>query len=442
MNKTTCFEIVLVVLICFVWLGPLFLSLRRREFSVIHPSTIFPLWVIIEILVSMTEHWFGWKNYALGRNLIHGLRLTTRSYYCYDDLFLNPLLIVFLTGFTYHYGVFKGCGRFASERMDGIYITERFKSVVPRNTMNLFIVGIVFSLICIAPFILFGQDSGFFWAAALIYASNFIPVLWYNQHNKTGILFVSMGLLIIGIRGSKGDYIYYLLPLFLFNYRSLFFGQQGIKIVVGRIIFFIRKIRFIRLLLIGVIIVALVYGTKRIFTSRGIALEETPFIYEILKREYSFEVFSILVHEISPLGEISKGSWIYYELIEMLPGVLGVEKFHVGQKVARDFLPDDYAIIPEAGFGRFFLFDFYHDFGWIGAIFGGWFFGFFFGRIYKYALSKTYKMKVLWPLIAYLPIPIYSEMWVNGAISYYLIHVMIGSFVIWMIARLSTINVI
>jgi hypothetical protein len=431
MNKIMTFEVILVALNCIVWLGPLCIALTRRTISLIHPSSIFPLFVTVSILVSMTEHWFGWS----GRAFIHGLRITTRTYYLQHDFFLIPLFIVLLAGLVYHYGVYRGCGRVVSKNIDRIHLTGHLKSVPPKYTIQLFFIGVIFFLMCTVPFVLFGQGRGFFWAAALVYAFVFIPVLLYNQRNGMGLLFLFLGFLIVGIRVSKGDYIYYLLPLILFNQESLF-----LKLFKKE--FFMNKIKIIKSLLLATAIIVVIFGTFKMAELRGESLEGISLPQRIISREYGFEVFSILVDKNDPMGNISNGSWLLLEFIEAIPSVLGIEKVQIGHEVARVFLPKDYAVLPEAGFHRFFLFSFYHDFGWIGAILGSCLLGFVFGRLYKLALNKTYKKKVLWPLIIYLPIPVYSELIVNGAIAYVLIHIVFGSLIVWMIARLSTVDMV
>ena len=432
MNKTLLLEIILVSLNSVTWLGPLCLAIYRRSVSLIHPSSIFPLFVVTSVMVAMTEHWFGWS----GRGLIYGLRLTTKTYrYHYTDLFLLPLLIVLIAGLAYHYGVLRGCGRIVSGHIDRIHIAEYLRSVEPKYSILLFFVSFCFALLCVLPYILFGQERGFFWTIALFYALNFIPILLYGQRKSMGLIFLFLCLPLLGLRGSKGDYIYFLLPFFLFYQESLLFGLDGKK-------FFKKRIKFANSLIFALLIVVGLLGTIQIYESRGESFVDATLVKKIFSREYGFEVFSILVKDSNPIGNFSNASWLFDEFKDALPSFLGFEKKFMSHEVAQVFLPEDYSYIPDAGFYRFFLFAFYRDFGVIGAILGSWLIGFIFGRLYKIALIRTYRYKVFWPLIVYLPIPVYAEMLVNGTISYGLIHVAIGSSVVWLTILLSRQDVV
>jgi len=423
-------EILLVLVNLVIWQGPAAVSIRRRTFSLLHPSSVFPLLVSISMLVALTERWFNWA----GRGDYPGLRITTRFFNYDSEFFILPLAILAVAGLTYFLGIRLALGRVVSGDGDMIHLRNDMPFVPREFDSQLVPVALISAVICMMPFILFGQGYGFFWAGALVYAFNFIPALMYQQKARWGTIFLVLGLIAVGIRGSNGDFIYYFLPLLIFSqFKPLI--RKGRLNIMGAVLLVV---------LVGVLIT----GTVRMYQERGYWYEEDSdenLVSKIMVREYGFEVFSILIHESSPWGNafgISPyGSWFVQEVKEAVPSFMGMEKLRMGQEVAKAVMPFDYSYLPDAGFYRFFLFSFYYDLGWPGALAGSMSLGLVFGSAYRYALRKTEHLGVVWPLFVYLPIPVYSEMVVNGAISYGLIHVGIAAITIWLIARVTMLNV-
>ena len=416
-------EIFLVLLVCIVWLGPLFLSIKRKTISLIHPSSMFPLFVTINILIVMMEHWIGWS----GRGLFSGIRLTTQRQHNVDNFFIIPLVIVCVSGIAYFLGIFVGCKRVVPSLNDRIHITRNFKTVPKQFSTQLIWLCVIFSILSLIPFAIFGGGRGYFWAVALVYVFNFIPVLICNQKMSVGLIYLVLGLIVVGLRHSKGDFIYYILPLVIFNQGSLLIKKHRINIYRG--------------LIIGIVSVAVVFGTIRIHKIRGEWFEGASLAKKIIVREYGFEVFSILVNESRSLGNLFNGSfsksWVLEEEKEALPSFLGVRKIRPGNEVAKQFLPLDYAKLPDAGFSKFFLFPFYYDFGWIGAFVGSFFLGFVFSFLYNFALKKTIQYNILLPLIIYLPVPVFAEMIAGGSFAYAQVHIIMNSLMIFAIGILS-----
>jgi hypothetical protein len=416
-------EVLLYGLNLVVWLGPLFLSAWRRTVSLIHPSAYFPIYLIFTVSVAMTEHWFNWSN----RSLTPGIRHETRIYQDLPGFYSIPLLILILVGIAYHAGVHKGCGRAVAGKIDRIHLMERFRSV--RGTRNsLSFVAIILSVICIVPFALLGQESGFFWTLGLLYAFALIPILMMSQWKLLGYLMWFLGLPAMFLLDSKGNFIYYVLPLVLFYQGTLFY--KGKKFQPFKI-----------LILIGILTIVSL-GTKYLTIRRGEYLEDLPLIYNIAVREYGFEIFAILVKKISWVGQFFKESWIFLELTEIIPSaILPFEKVRAGVKVAYVFLPYDYNPRWNVGFNRFFVFAAYHDFGLFGAIIFSFFFGWLLGRIYRSALKQTYNKKVLWPLVAWLPVPLYAQYTSIGNIPFFLIFSGFGVLIVYLFSVFSRLRV-
>jgi hypothetical protein len=156
---------------------------------------------------------------------------------------------------------------------------------------------------------------------------------------------------------------------------------------------------------------------------RGADLRERGLVAHVLLREYGFEVFALLVDRDERDRVARDGSWLWGEVKEALPGGLGLGKRRLGTLVARQYLPEDFEIIPEAGFNRFFLFPFFHDLGYLGVPLGGLLMGLGLAWPYERLRRLAVERRELWPLILYLPLPVYGELLVNGGFSYAAVHV-------------------
>jgi hypothetical protein len=424
--KTSYLELGLVAANLIIWLAPAAISLKRRAFSLLHPAIIIPFLVVLSVMVAMSERWFNWT----GRGDMPGIRITTRYFNQEPDFFIMPLFILALAGMAYMAGVRIGCGRVAPTSTDRLPLLRQLPFVPGKMGAQLVPVCVLAAVICMAPYLVFGQGYEFFWAGALLYAFNFIPAMVYRQNARWGLVFLVLGLSAVGLRGAKGDFIYYFLPLLMLFQGSLFVIR--------------RKHLLRRLLLIALIGVALVGGTIRMLEERDFWTEDdtgVSFVQKILVREYGFEVFGIVVHESSLWGnafsESPYGSWTLQEAKEAIPSFLGIEKIRMGQEVAREFMPLDSAYLPDAGFYRFFLFPFYYDFGWIGAVGGAFGIGALLGLGYRLALSRSLRLGLSWPLFVYLPVPVYSELLLNGAYSYAIIHIGAAMAMTLLIAKLT-----
>ncbi len=108
---------------------------------------------------------------------------------------------------------------------------------------------------------------------------------------------------------SKGNFIYHLLPLVLFLQKGLWQKRRG-------------HLSPRRLALIGGILVIVGAGTTFLTERRGESIEGASVLYNIIVREYGFEVFAILVHKVEPLGRVGEQSWFGLELAEMVPAAM------------------------------------------------------------------------------------------------------------------------
>lgn len=357
------------------------------------------------------------------RSLDKGLRIETRLYENSPYFFIEPLLINILVGLAYHIGLYKALGRIVASEADRIHLTQNLK-FVRSGRLKLTIITGVISILCLLPYFYFGQGSGYFWTLGFLYTYSFLPIVLMNQWKPAGLFLWFLGLPAMFLLSSKGNFIYHLLPLIIFYQGSLLFSGSRLNI---------RKT-----ILFALILAIVVFGTKQLTITRGEYSEKLPLLYNILVREYGFEVFAILVHKVSWMGQFSEGSWSVLEIMEMIPsGLLPWTKERAGVKVAELFLPNDSYELGGAGFNRFFSFALYHDFGWGGAVAGGLMVGFLFGALYRSALRVSFRKKVLWPLLVYLPIPVYSQYISTGSFAFAVIFSAISSLVILVVSILA-----
>lgn len=393
-----------------IWGGPFLAALRRRRVNLLHPSGFLSLYVIFVEGVALTEHWFGWSMRPGG----HGLRIQIRQYQDEFWFYLIPLGILALVGVAFHAGVFLATRRLTPGPHDRFYLDSGFRTVGAGGG-PLFLWAALLSIpICLLPFILFGEDSGFFWTVPLFYAANFLPLTVSLQDRRLGFALLLLGVPLLGLRGSKGDFIYYLLPWILY-YQGHLLRVRG-------------RFRLRRLLLVAAVLPLVIAGTAEVAKQRGEWAEDTDsvtgtVVSKVITREYSFETFALLVHAIPFRGNLGEGSWIWREVTELVPGsLLTEEKTRASQEVARRFLPDEYAVLPDAGFYSFFAFPFYHDFGVVGTVLTGALIGFAIASFYRWALARAWSLRALWPVLLYLPVVVYTQMFVNGALAFFLTH--------------------
>lgn len=420
MPTTTAIEVALVLLNAICWLGPLLVAARRRTVSLLHPSAAFPLYTVFTILVTMTEHWFGWS----GRWDAPGLRLQTLEYQHLPWFFVEPLVLVSLVGVAFHLGSWMATGRLVAGGADTLHLDEEFTDE-SWGRLRLLFLAAVGSGLCVLPWLLFGQESGFFWTVGFMYAYSFIPVVLMTRWKAAGWILWFAGMPALTLLDSKANFIYHAFPL-------AFYFQQRLLVVRGRI-------RAGSLLLLAIIVAIVSVATKELTVRRHEYVEGVPVIHNVLVREYGFEVFAILVHEVRWTGELAeRGSWLALEAAELIPSALSrTVKQRAGVVVAKNFMPQDYEYLErdsgdsaEAGFYRYFAFGFYHDLGWIGAIAGGALCGGLFGAIYRRALRRADAARSPGPLLVYLPIPVYCQYFATGNFAFAVIFTAIASFVI------------
>jgi len=410
--------------LCF-WAGPFLVAWRRRQASLLHPNGIFALYVVFTEAVALSEHWFGW----LKTDGTRGLRLETRQHQGDFWFYLAPLLVMAVAGAAFQVGVYLASRRLTPGPHDRFYLEPGMRTL-GQGRGGMFTWAAVLAVpSCILPFLLFGEGSGFFWTVPLFYAANFLPLMVLLQYRRLGILMLAAGVPLLGLRGSKGDFIYYLLPLVLYF--------QGTLLVRG------GRLRLRRMAMIGAVLALVIAGTAEVTRERGEWGEAEGSAAEVvfdkvIRREYGFETFALLVHQVPLRGNLVEESWLWREVTELVPSaILAKEKTRTSQEVARRFMPEDYAVLPDAGFYRFFTFSFYHDLGVIGALLGSALIGFVLASLYRIALGAAWTRRATWPILVYLPVPAFTQMFVNGAFGFFFTHALIACLVVATVTALG-----
>jgi len=270
---------------------------------------------------------------------------------------------------------------------------------------------------------LLGQGAGYFWTVGTFSAFAFIPLLVILEHRVLGVLVFLFGIFALFVFDSKGNFIYYVLP------PCLWFQTRLLR-TYGRLSF-----RKIFAMIAALAIVAT--GTRLLTIRRGEWSNDSALTLSIIEREYSFEVFAILMQKTPLTGTLDNGSWTLLELKELLPKWVATGKVRVGVEVAAQYLPTDYKYLPDAGFYRFFLFPFYHDAGIVGAVIAAWLFGYIPGVLYQRAIRQVSRRHLSWPLLIYLPIPVFTQHFVNGAFQFGIVLCSISAGMLWLIARVG-----
>jgi len=411
-------EFILFLLNILIYLFPIIKSLKKKSFSFIYPHFMISFFIVINISVALFQRWFNLFNSEVPYALRHTARL-----YMNDNFYITPLLLSLLGGLFLNLGVKAGCGNNYSDEKDLIHIRTSYPILNYISIKILFLMSLFLIAIASLPFLIFGQSRGYFWTAALIYASYFIPMLIVKKSISFGTIIFFLGFIIPGIRGSKGDFIYYLMP-------TLFFNQDLIKKAKNKI--------FIVIALCAAFLIVIT-GTKNLIYLRIGGSNQENIIDNILKREYGFEIFAIAVSEESPINLFRSDSWLLYEMKETLPSFILHNKPEMGKIVAMTYLPVDYRLNPLAGYNRFYLLHFYHDLGVLGIIIGAFFIGFILSRIYEYLRIRALEINDISILAYYVPFVVYAELIAAGVYAYAIIHILCADIIIFCLINFSKI---
>ncbi len=394
-------ELLLTALVILVWLGPVAAGIKHRVFVIIHPSTALPAFNVIVVLVAMSEHWLGWSN----RGPAPGIRLETASLQDTPNFFVIPLLFFVFMGFAYHIGVRLTLGRVVPIDADAHHLKTELPLAENVNGTKLFWTAVLLTAVCIVPFLVLGQDSGFFWTTTLVMGLNIIPLAVSLYSLRAGIVTAVLLVPLILLYPSKQNFFYYLLPHVLIRQGNLL-GRNR-RITAGGVIMVVAALA------------TLYWGTWTLIQMRDEVHADESIAEYVLVREYGFEVFSILVNRVEPFHEPGLPIWLASEALEFVPQALvPFPKPRSGVIIALTMLPLDAAYLPDASFYKGFGFTAYFDYGLPGALLWSFAFGALFGWTYRRAQAASIRRRAIWPLLVYLPLPLLSQFWAEGGIAF------------------------
>jgi len=413
-------EAVLTALVVGIWLGPFLLGIKRKAAVTIHPAGALPAFNVIVVLVAMSEHWFGWTH----RGPTPGIRLETAYLQSDPYFFATPLFFFALMGVFYHLGVWMTLGRIAPCKTDRFHLDEPLPLARNINGRRLFWTAAVTTVVCVVPFICFGQESGFFWTVTLLMGIDMIPVALSYYSLRAGIASTLLLAPLMFLFPSKQNFFYFLLPYALMRQGHLL--GRG-RISVGG------------LLAVGGGIMAVYLGTWTLIEMRDEVHEGESIGEYVLVREYGFETFSILVNKAQPFPTPGLPVWLASEVLEFIPQALvPFPKPRTGILVALAVMPRDAAYMAEAGFYKGFAFSAYIDYGLPGALLWSLLFGALFGSAYRKAQAASLKHRAIWPLLVYLPLPLFSQFWAEGGLAFGGLFAISLALVPFMLIRLSS----
>lgn len=422
----------LIILNILVWLGPLFLSLRKGTVHTLHPQFMMPIFIIYFILNSYIQDQTNWMDEG-SRGIIVGVVKLLPGLDPESFSFDKALVICAFSGFFFHLG--SSIFNTPIYNSIGEYIQLDKKNIIKRNKNLVTISAIIISSVLWLPnYFMPNAGHGTFWTFPLALSVCFIPVAMLKV-SKISFFFTLTAAFLIGnyILSSKAAFGFIVIPFILyflffhFNFLKLFFKKSYFK----KFIIFISLFS----VFISALFVGNQYGnldTRKLF-----------------RRDYVFEVFAILV-ESKKLGLIEhEKSWIKNELFQAFPSVLYKKKttgehINPGKRVAKELFPQTAMERPNTYWAKHLLFPGYYDFGTWGAILTAFFSGTLISFLWRLTKLKVIKYNAKWPIFVYLPIPSFGIYYISaGAFAYGIINTVIASFVLYLIfisSRLRLVN--
>jgi len=420
MNFSYNLEVILVFINIFLWLGPIFNSLRKGIFNPLHPQFMTPIFITYFIINVMLQKWFLWM--MLGLRV--GMLKTTHENLAADpDYLILPLIFVALAAPFYHFGVSLTSNKISKSFNDRILINENGTVISPTQKNPFLLVGFFLCLVCWVPnYLLPNAGYGTFWTFPLALTSSFLPFMIFLVNKPIGILCFGSSIVAGFILRSKASFLFPLLPIFFYYATKIRFNS----------IFSLIKPKFI---IIMITFFCLAFGLLFI----GFGTDYT----RLLHRDYAFEVFAAIVKE-SPITGVRDGpvwSWTIAEIKEGIPSILWPGKansINPAKLVSFEFLPHDYYYNPGAYYNRFLLFAGYYDFGLIGALLSSMGYGMFYGWLWTRTKQKIIQSGYLWPLFLYITVPGIGVYYIaSGGLTYGLINAFVPSAMILLTVIIS-----
>ena len=176
----------LLFLVIIIWSFPFIFSVLVNRINILHPTTFFPLLVIMSTISSVSEKIYGWSE----KFQYNGLRFKTSEYNL--ESYNYPLSLLALSGLFYMFGIFLHKKKILPERII-------FYNFNPNKNKPIFFKIILLLIFLTAPILLFGIESGFFFNTALYTTVFYFPIILFTRGAKSGI---ALGIFIFIILAS------------------------------------------------------------------------------------------------------------------------------------------------------------------------------------------------------------------------------------------------
>jgi hypothetical protein len=385
-----------------VWLGPLLYNLSKGHCRLLHPIGYFPL---IMTYMLVPPLWYRWDGTPM---------LKTAASMALDPWFLaEPMMLLALAGVFYHLGVRASGTRLALGPADRVDACVHLPVICRVPTAGIVISSAAAMGLAVAAILLRSRmevPKGFFWVNVAFSSINVIPLLVFQQHRLTGLLFVLAAMpTLLFLSGSKAAFLYVPISFLVFYDRKILDLSKTLTVVL------------VGCVLATPIAVAM-YGSStrtldEVREARQIASWDMA-IEHIGHREYAFEAFAC-VYQWRREGEpYHLGAMLSRELLDVVPAAFwpdkpeGVSMYDFPES----YLPNDYDGRP-VHYARHLMTPFFLDFGVVGVCLATLLAGLVYGSAYRIARNASLRRGDACWLLVYFPLMFNAKYFVEGSLG-------------------------
>ena len=393
------------------WLLPFLITLTKNKVNLTHPIVIFPLFVVFTLCVPFSEYLFAWSNKFEFRGLRY---ISTEIIGDGGGAYVRANFYMGVSAVFYFFGIYlKNAKKLLPREQDFITIQNYNFS----KSSKQFFIFIFLIPILTLPLFLFGySDAGTYFIYIISTFIYFIPAVLAFFNLTAFIIAFAVVIPLLFIVLSKGNIFYlFLWALIPFDFLR---GNNFKRVLIG-----------LMGLLIGIILMNKMIEAR---ADKGFeaSTDDVNFIYTFFYREYGFDGFAGDVYN-SINDEKTKGtSYILTNVKELMPAkvhefVFNKPKIRYGNLIGFEVYKEDKHSEAGTGFQRYFLLDFYHDFGFLGIPIISFIYGW--GMMFWYRKNITLYIKTLnrLYLVKYVTLCFNLHFLVNGLL-YYAITTFIG----------------
>ncbi len=385
-----------------VWLGPFLYNLSKGRWRLLHPIGFFPF---IMAYMLVPPLWYRWDDTPM---------LKTAASMGLDPWFLaEPMVLLAFAGLFYHLGVRASGTRLVLGPRDSVDACVRLPVIRSVPTAGIAVSSALAFLLVVAAILLkYGTEvsEGFFWATIAFSSVNVIPLLVFQQHRFTGLLFVLAAMpTLLFLSGSKAAFLYVPISFVVFyDHRILDLSKTLTVVLVGCVL--------------ATPLAVAMYGSETrtledVREARQIGSWDMA-IEHISHRENAFEAFAC-VYQWRREGEpYHLGVMLWRDLLDMVPAVFwpgkpeGVSLYDFPEC----YLPNDYDGRP-MHYARHLMTPFFLDFGAVGCCLATLLVGLMYGCAYRAARNASIERRDVCWLLIYLPLVFNAKYFVEGSLG-------------------------